>query len=102
MNKSEQQTEALQRAKSQSSFANYQAIIQGLIEKGIPADEIRPRENVFTFNAWRALNRTVKKGEKGVQIVSWIPCEDKTTGEKTMRPKTAYVFHISQTNPLGE
>lgn len=102
MDKSQQQAEALQRATNQSSFANYQAIITGMVEKGIPADQITPRENVFTFNAWRALGRTVKKGEKGVQIVSWIPCEDKTTGNKTMRPKTAYVFHITQTQQLGE
>ena len=92
------QAEALQRATNNSSFANYPAIVQGFIEKGIPPEQIRPRENVFTFNAWKQLSRSVKKGEHGVKIVTWIPCEK--DGEKFVRPKTATVFHISQTQEL--
>ena len=49
--------EALNNAKAERSFVNYPAIIEGFIEKGISADEIQPRENVFTYNAWRALKR---------------------------------------------
>ena len=91
--------EALHRATTNQSFANYPAIITGFTEHGIPPEQIRPRENVFTFNAWRQLSRTVKKGEKGVQIVTWIPCEK--DGEKFVRPKTTTVFHVSQTQPIG-
>ena len=94
------QAEALQRATTNSSFANYPAIIAGFAARGIPTEQIRPRENVFTFNAWRQLSRTVKKGEKGIQITTWIPMEK--DGEKFVRPKITTVFHITQTQPLGE
>ena len=94
------QAEALQRATTNQSFANYPAIIEGFAARGIPPEQIRPRENVFTFNAWRQLSRTVKKGEKGVQITTWIPVEK--DGEKFVRPKLTTVFHITQTQPLGE
>jgi len=94
------QQEALQRATTSQSFSNYPLIIQGFSERGIPPEQIRPRENIFTFNAWRQLSRTVKKGEKGVQIITWIPCEK--DGEKFMRPKTTTVFHITQTQELAK
>ena len=93
------QQEALQRATSSGSFSNYPAIIAGFSERGIPPEQIRPRENVFTFNAWKQLSRVVKKGEKGIQIITWIPVEK--DGEKFMRPKTTTVFHITQTQPVG-
>lgn len=51
--------EALTRAISGQTMSNYPAIYQGFIAKGIPESEILPRENVFTFNAWRALGRYV-------------------------------------------
>ena len=96
MNKIEIEQESLERAQSGNSAANYTAIFLGFQEKGIPFSEIKPRENIFTFNAWKALNRVVKRGEKGVQIVAWIPFKNKN-GEQTVRPKTTTVFHISQT-----
>ena len=68
-----------------------------------------PQQNVFRFNAWRALGRTVKRGEHGVRLTVWGPIGkveiDPTTGEKKPRkcgPVTAYVFHVSQTAELGE
>lgn len=99
--------ESLGRATSNVSLANYPAIIAGFIERGIPADQIAPRENVFTFNAWKALGRHVRKGEKGVAVISWVPTRkkerDTSTGETVeregRRPITAYVFHITQTDP---
>ena len=103
--------EALKNAVTSESFANYKTIIEGFIERGIPAQEIVPRENVFTFNAWRALGRTVKKGEKGVAVLTWIECkakdneqekpkEEQGEGGSYKRAKTTYVFHISQTQPI--
>ena len=104
MNSQEIQAQALQNAKSQNSLMNYAAIIEGFAEKGVPVDDILPRENVFTFNAWKALGRVVSKGQKGVQITTFIPCEktDELTGEivKVMKPKTTTVFHVSQTEEL--
>lgn len=104
MNREEIAQEALVKAVTNESLANYETIINGFVEKGISADEITPRVNVFTFHAWRALGRTVRKGEHGVKILTIIPCEktDRETGEKVAvrKPKSTTVFHISQTDEL--
>lgn len=106
MTKTEQSAEALNRAVTNQTMTNYPAIFQGFIDKGIPEDEILPRENVFTFNAWRALGRTVKKGEHGVKVVTWIPMtkKDPETGEVQQigkKARTVTVFHVSQTTELA-
>lgn len=102
------QREALTRAATGISAANYETIFREFIARGVPAGDILPRENVFTFNAWKALGRFVRKGEKGVAVVSWIPTKrkerDPSTGEvaevEATRPVTAYVFHVSQTEAV--
>lgn len=100
-------SEALLRARSGQSSLNLRDIYEGFTAKGIALDDIIPRENVLTFAAWRAAGRQVRKGVHGVQILTWIPIPEKTdekTGEITpagRRPKTATVFHISQTDPRG-
>lgn len=96
MQANEQEQTALIRAVTNVSMANYAVIFEGLMEKGIPADDIIPRENVFTFPAWKALGRIVKKGERGVKIVTFV------SNEKIGKtfPKTTTVFHISQTEEL--
>jgi antirestriction protein ArdC len=94
--KTEHQQDALMRARSGNSALNYQAIIAGFIAKGIPSSAIIPRENVLTYGAWQAINRQVRKGEKGVKVVSWIKTTDKS-GLEVMRPTSATVFHITQT-----
>lgn len=101
------QAEALSRAVGSLSLANYPAIIEGFASRGIPVDDIRPRENVFTYNAWRALGRQVRRGEHGVQVCTWIPLTKKNaeTGEPEhigKRPKTTTVFHITQTDLIEE
>lgn len=103
MNKSELPQQALSNALNNNSMANYQTIFNGFIEKGINPDDIKPRENVFTFNAWKALNRTVKKGEHGIKIVSVVKGskKDKQGNDKPYSfPKNTTVFHISQTELL--
>ena len=106
MNKSELSQEALSRARGNVSVANFPAIFQGFAEKGIAEDDIEPRVNVLTFQAWRALGRTVNKGEHGVRVVTWISCdkkdEDGETTETYRRPKAATVFHISQTREYDQ
>src|SRR5713101_8548659 len=98
--------EALTRAVSGQSFSNFPAIFQGFAAKGIPEAEIKPRENVFTFDAWKALGRVVRRGEHGVKVVTMIESKskevDQDTGERKIsrRPWTTTVFHISQTEPL--
>jgi hypothetical protein len=98
--------ESLKRAVSGQSFSNFPVIFQGFAAKGIPESEIKPRENVFTFDAWKALGRVVRRGEHGVKVVTFIDCQsketDSETGERkfTRRPWTTTVFHISQTDPL--
>ena len=103
----EQREEALRRATSSLSLTNYPAIYQGFLDKGIPESEIQPRVNVFTYEAWRALGRQVRKGERGVRVCTFVECSkavrDTATGEEKQetfrRPWTTTVFHVSQTEP---
>ena len=100
-----EQAESLDRARNGATMSNYPAIFDGFMAKGIAETDIKPRENVFTFNAWKALGRSVKKGEHGVKVVTFIECDtkerDPATGAETRRtyrkPHTTTVFHISQT-----
>jgi antirestriction protein ArdC len=94
--KTEQQQDALIRARTGNSMLNYQAILAGFTAKGIPAADIVPRENVLTYNAWQAIGRQVKKGEKGIKVISWVKMTSKA-GAESIRPTSATVFHISQT-----
>lgn len=99
--------ESLKRAVSGQSFTNFPAIFQGFAAKGVPESEIKPRENVFTFQAWKALGRVVRRGEHGVKICTFIESKskeiDRDTGERKIirRPWTTTVFHITQTEPLN-
>ncbi|HEY2787420.1 MAG TPA: ArdC-like ssDNA-binding domain-containing protein [Fimbriiglobus sp.] len=110
------QQEALSRAAGGHSFGNWPAILAGFVAKGIPADDIRPRENVFTYHAWRALGRQVRRGEHGVKVVTFVdvrskspaPVETPTDGTgptrrtSGRRPWTATVFHLTQTDPVSD
>lgn len=104
-NMTQSRLESLKRAVSGQSFSNFPAIFQGFAAKGIPESDIKPRENVFTFEAWKGLGRVVRRGEHGVKVVTFIECskEDKQTGKKETfrRPWTTTVFHVSQTEPLN-
>lgn len=101
---SEIQQEALQRAVSSPSMANYAAIFTGFTEKGIPAEDIKPRENVFTFHAWKALGRVVRKGEHGVKVCTWVEMSKKDEAGAAQpigrKPRMTTVFHVSQTDSI--
>ncbi len=105
------QQEALDRAIGGQSMTNFVPIFHGFIAKGIPEDQIKPRENVFTYHAWRALGRQVRRGEHGIKVSTWVPMDKKTgeidpqTGEEKKvklgrRAWMATVFHVSQTDPI--
>ncbi len=94
----QQQSEALFRAENNLSTSNYPAIYAGFEEKGF--SDIQPRVNVFTYHAWRAKGRQVRKGEHGVKVVTWITSKDKDTGKESKYPKKTTVFHISQTDSI--
>jgi hypothetical protein len=112
----EMQQEALSRAIGGEALTNWPAIFAGFTAKGIPESEIRPRENVFTYHAWRALGRQVRRGEHGVKVVTFVPVggRDRADGQDDAdaererpakrrggsRPWSATVFHVSQTDPL--
>lgn len=111
MTTAELREESLSRAIGGMSTSNFGLIIDGFMARGIPADDIRPRENVFTYNAWLALGRQVRKGEHGVKILTWVPMDKKvpegTTGRDAngklslgARPKSTTVFHITQTDAI--
>src|SRR5947209_7167074 len=74
----EMQQEALTRAAAGQSLTNWPAIFAGFTAKGIPESDIRPRENIFTYHAWRALGRQVRRGEHGVKVTTFVPMEKKT------------------------
>ena len=105
----EQQRAALGRARDNTSGGNYPAIYSGFIAKGLIEADIQPRVNIFTYAAWQALGRQVRKGERGVHIVTYIPVtrkeRDKITGlierVKGTKMKNATVFHESQTDAIG-
>lgn len=97
MDKQLQQTESLNRAKNGDSLLNYPSIMTGFMAKGINANDIIPRVNVFTYNAWKALGRQVSKGQHGVKVVTYIDTHDKVTGNPTKLCRSSTVFHLSQT-----
>ncbi|KKM77490.1 hypothetical protein LCGC14_1369630 [marine sediment metagenome] len=108
MTRAEREQEALGRARASLSLGNYRVIYLGFMDKGIAKDDIKPRDNVLTFHAWRALGRTVKKGEHGVSVVTFIPIKGKEKDKAGLeveverrRMKAATVFHISQTKELN-
>lgn len=72
------------------SIHNDTLVIAAFQERGI---EATPRVDVFTFNAWLAKGRVVRKGQKGVKIVTFF---QKANGEKM--PRSVTVFHVSQTD----
>lgn len=97
---------ALSRAVTGQSTANWRAIFEGFIARGIPADDIQPRENVFTYRAWQALGRQVRKGERGIRVCTFAPIKEKRKADGELvrragkRPWFTTVFHISQTDPI--
>lgn len=103
------QTEALTRAVTGQSLSNYPQIFKGFMAQGIAEDNILPRENVFTYQAWKALGRQVRKGEHGVKVCTFIPMElkdgkDENGIEKTVyksRPRMTTVFHVTQTDNIN-
>jgi len=97
--------DALTRAQSGQSLTNYPAIYEGFLAKGLPEDAIQPRVNVLTFHAWRALGRTVRRGEHGVRVLTWISTASETADDGTVTPghrfpKSSTVFHVSQTEEM--
>jgi len=100
-----QQSEAIARATNGGSFRNDAIVIAQFKRRGIAAN---PRVDVFTYAAWQGQGRQVRKGEHGVKLQTWIPITDKadkadkagrTKTRRRMAPKSATVFHISQTDP---
>jgi antirestriction protein ArdC len=104
MTKQQREAEALSRATTSQTVSNYPAIISGFVAKGIPEAEIQPRENVLTYDAWRAIGRQVQKGEHGVKVVTYSErtVTDQENGKEVTRtirrPWFTTVFHISQTD----
>jgi len=102
------QQEALSRAVGGLTMSNYPSIYQGFMAKGIPEGEIKPRENIFTFHAWKALGRQVRKGEHGVKIATFREVtkteRNQETGEEEKKsfrsPWFTTVFHVSQTDAI--
>jgi hypothetical protein len=90
------QLESLHRAQTGTPNTNDQLVIQEFAARGIAAS---PRVDVFTYAAWLALGRQVRRGERSVCVTTWVPIQTKETPPRQrMIPRRAYVFHISQTD----
>ncbi len=87
MTKTELQAEALERAQSGNSMTNIPTIYAGFIEKGISEADIKPRENVLTFNAWKAKGRSVMKGQHGVRVTTMVPVSCSMSLRPSLRKK---------------
>ena len=104
--------EALSRAQSGFSMANFVPVIREFVSRGIPMAEIEPKVNVLTYHAWRALGRQVRKGEHGVKVSVCLKREPKEgepdPNDGRLLFTSATVFHVSQTDeiasarPLGD
>ena len=112
--------EALERIQSLSCPKSEIAVQIHFSERGIDPSDIHPRQNVLTFNAWRALGRTVRKGERGFSFTAWVPINGKQTkadessddsetesGKRSgkggrLKPRRTTVFHECQTVPIGQ
>jgi len=93
------QNEALDRAQHGRTNANDLVILSEFAARGIDA---HPREDCYTFNAWRALGRHVRKGEHGVRVAVYVHTDevkDDGTTQAHSYPTSATVFHVSQTDP---
>ncbi len=104
MTATESPAHALARIQAGTFCRNDAIVIQAFSERGIPIDDIEPRDNVLTFRAWLAKGRHIRRGEKAVYLSTWIKTPDKTKADGTIEPghsvrKAAFVFHISQTEP---
>jgi hypothetical protein len=93
------QMAALERAQDGRVCANDLLIIATYAARGIDA---HPRVDVFTFAAWKALHRHVRRNEHGIHVATYARREevrpDGTTEEHSF-PTSAVVFHVTQTDP---
>ena len=102
--KIEQATQSYLRVINGSS-KNDTVVIQAFLDRGIIAT---PRIDVFKYNDWLYVSdpangkqkRQVRKGEKSVRVRTMY--EEVKNGVKTgkLKPATAKLFHISQTDPV--
>lgn len=108
--------EQITRIRTSRPSQNDVAVIIEFAARGIPSAAVDPRENVFPFDAWAAFGRHVRKGEKAVAVTVWVPVNTKGANDttatasheapegetkKSLRPVTAYLFHVSQTEPFS-
>jgi len=93
----------LAKAQTSTSRANAGLIIEGFLAHGIALDQIAPGENTFTYNAWLAQGRQVRRGSKGVKVITYAtpqPSEEDGEAPRGKMLASATVFHISQTDPI--
>ena len=92
--------ESLSRAIGTLQSQNDSVVEMHYAAQGIQAT---PRVDVFTYNAWQALGRQVRKGEHGCRLTVWIhPSPSATNKEPKPFPKSTTVFHVSQTDAIDQ
>jgi hypothetical protein len=72
----------------------------GFLRKGIPDGDIDPGRTIYSFEMWRKLGRTVRRGEHGVFSMCYRSMERRATDQCVLAEVArTTVFHISQTIP---
>lgn len=91
--------ESLSRAIGTLQSQNDSVVEMHYAAQGIVAT---PRVDTFTYNAWQALGRQVRKGEHGCRLTVWIHPAATEGKESKPFPKSTTVFHVSQTDPIDQ
>lgn len=83
----------------QSGFSKNDAnVIYAFAAAGVDPNDIEPRENVLTMNAWKAKGRRVGLGTTALAVPIFRQVKDRKNPEKSKTiPTTARLFHVSQT-----
>lgn len=91
----------LEKIEKSKGMSNIPIVFEGFLKMGIPLDDIKPKVNVLTYEAWQEKGRQVRKGEKGIKIMVFrrglVTNKAGKTSEKTL-PRWTTVFHETQTD----
>ena len=76
--------QALARIQSRGFNQNDALAILEFAARGLNADDLTPRVNILTANAWRAKGMRIGKGATSVKVTTWYPCKDKDGNDKVL------------------
>ena len=70
------------------------------------AEDYDPRKNCFTYRAWKEMGYQVKKGEKAIKSITFVPIDfkDKKTGKVETKsvPRNVNLFYQTQVDKIEQ